>query len=123
MQMYAVHQEAILLPVKFESPLYTFKDESLPAISVSASKDANGLTQISLVNIDANKENKAEIDLKELGTKNITAKILTSKKMQDYNSFDNPSKVHPIDYKGFKIEKGKLIVTIPQFSVVMLELE
>ncbi len=121
MQMYSVHQDAKLLPVKFDSPLYELNGKTLPAISVSASKDANGLTHISLVNIDANKENKVEIDLNELGIKNATGTILTSKKLQDYNSFDNPTKIHPIDYKGFRIKKGKLIITVPPFSVVMIE--
>ncbi|WP_428741933.1 alpha-N-arabinofuranosidase [Tenacibaculum sp.] len=121
MQMYSVHQDAKLLPVKFDSPLYELNGKTLPAISVSASKDSNGLTHISLVNIDANKENKIEIDLNELGIKNATGTILTSKKLQDYNSFDNPTKIHPIDYKGFGIKKGKLIITVPPFSVVMIE--
>ena len=74
-----------------------------------------------MVNIDSKKENKIEIDIKELGVKNVSGKILTSEKLQDYNSFDNPTKIQPADYKGFKIKKGKLTVTIPPFSVIMIE--
>ncbi len=58
MKMYAVHQDAKLIPLTFESPLYTFNDKSLPAINVSASKDAKGLTHISLVNVDSKKQTK-----------------------------------------------------------------
>ncbi len=121
MQMYAVHQDAKLLPLTFESPMYNYNGKTLPAISVSASKDVNELVHVSLVNIDANKENIIEIDLKELGVKNVSASIITSKKLQDYNSFDNPKNIQPTNYKKFKIKNGKLNVTVPPFSVIVLE--
>jgi alpha-N-arabinofuranosidase len=121
MKMYRVHQDAELLPVSFNSPMYTFEGKTLPAISASASKDKNGLVHVSLVNIDAKKENKIEIDLAGLGLKNFTGTILTSKKLQDYNSFDKPNAIEPKEFKGFKNANGKLEITIPAFSVVMLE--
>ena len=67
------------------------------------------------------KENKIEIDLAELGLKNFTGSILTSKKLQDYNSFDKPNAIEPKEFKGFKNSKGKLEITIPAFSVIALE--
>ncbi|MFA9194168.1 alpha-L-arabinofuranosidase C-terminal domain-containing protein [Flavobacterium sp. FBOR7N2.3] len=121
MKMYRVHQDAELLPIDFKSPEYTFEGNTLPAISASASKDKSGFVHVSLVNIDAKKENKIEINLAELGLKNVTATILTSKKLQDYNSFDKPNAIEPKEFKGFKNAKGKLEVTIPAFSVVVLE--
>ncbi|HTG67074.1 MAG TPA: alpha-L-arabinofuranosidase C-terminal domain-containing protein, partial [Flavobacterium sp.] len=121
MKMYRVHQDAELLPVNFTSPMYTLEGKSLPAISASASKDKSGLVHISLVNVDSKKENKIEIDLAELGLKNVTATILTSKKLQDYNSFDKPNAIEPKEFKGFKNAKGKLEITIPAFSVVVFE--
>jgi alpha-N-arabinofuranosidase len=121
MEMYKVHQDAKLIPIKYDSPLYRYNGKAIPALSVSASKDSNGLVHISMVNVDAKKENKIEIDLNELGVKNVSGKILTSKKLQDYNSFDNPTKIQSVDYKGFKIKQGKLTVTIPPFSVIMIE--
>ena len=76
---------------------------------------------ISLTNIDTKNKNKVEIDLKELGVKNFTGKIITSAKLQDYNSFENPNKIVPVDFKSFENKKGKLEITIPPFSVVVLE--
>ncbi|MDD5150797.1 MAG: alpha-L-arabinofuranosidase C-terminal domain-containing protein [Flavobacterium sp.] len=121
MKMYNVHQEAKLLPLTFDSPLYTYNGETLPALLASASKDKNGLVHISLVNVDAKKENKVEIDIKELGIKNVSGNILTSPKLQDFNSFDNPTKIQPIVFKGFNVKKDKLTIIIPPFSVIMLE--
>jgi alpha-N-arabinofuranosidase len=121
MQMYSVHQDAKLLPISIKSPSYTHNGESLPALSASASKDKNGLIHISLVNIDAKKEHKIEIDMQELGIKNVTGTILASTKLQDHNTFDNPTKIKPAVFKGFETKKGKLEITIPAFSVVVLE--
>ncbi|HQZ24894.1 MAG TPA: alpha-L-arabinofuranosidase C-terminal domain-containing protein [Flavobacterium sp.] len=121
MKMYSVHQDAKLLPIAFNSPLYTFNGQSLPALSVSASKDKNGLVHISLVNVDFKKTNTIEIDLKELGIKNVTGTVLASSKLQDFNSFDNPTKIQPSVFKGFNVKSGKITVVIPAFSVVMLE--
>lgn len=121
MQMYNVHQDAKLLPLTLNSPLYTYNGETLPALSASASKDKNGVVHISLVNVDSKKENKIEIDLKELEIKNVSGTIITSTKLQDHNTFDNPTKILPKALKGFEIKKGKLEIVIPPFSVVTLE--
>lgn len=121
MQMYSVHQDAKLIPIEINSPLYTYNGETLPALSASVSKDKNGLVHISLVNIDTKKENKIEIDIKELGIKNVSGSLLASSKLQDFNSFDNPTKIQPTTFKGFEIKKGKLVITVPPFSVIMLE--
>ena len=121
MQMYSVHQDAKLLPITINSPLYTYNGETLPALSASASKDKNGLVHISLVNIDSKKENKIEIDIKELGIKNVSGSLLASSKLQDYNSFDKPTKIQPTNFKGFEIKRDTLIVTVPPFSVIILE--
>jgi len=121
MKMYNVHQDAQLLPVSFESPAYSFNGETLPAISASASRDKNGSVHISLVNIDANNENSIEFSFEDLGVKTFTAMILSSEKLQDHNTFDNPNKIHPKTFKEFKIKNGNLSITLPPFSVVMLE--
>nr|WP_294930538.1 alpha-L-arabinofuranosidase C-terminal domain-containing protein [uncultured Flavobacterium sp.] len=121
MKMYAVHQDAKLLPISFQSPLYTVNGETLPAVSASASKDKSGAIHISLVNVDAKNKNKIEIDVKDLGVKNFSGTVITSAKLQDYNSFDTPNKIIPTVFKGFENKKGKLEITIPPFSVVVLE--
>ena len=121
MKMYTAHHDAKLLPLTFESPSYIYNEESLPAISASASKDKNGLVHISLVNIDSKNENKIVIDIAKLGVKNFSGSILTASKLQDHNTFDNPNKIKPTVFKAFQHKKGKLEITLPPFSVVMME--
>lgn len=121
LKMYTVHHDAQLLPVKFESPEYEFDGESLPAISVSASKDDAGNVNISLVNIDPKNKHKLELDLEKLDVKKMKATILTSEKLQDHNTFDDPENIVPVEFKDFRLRDGELEVTLPPFSVVVLE--
>lgn len=50
---------------------------------------------------------------------NMKATILTSDKLQDYNSFDDPEKIAISECKDFKLRKGKLELNLPPFSVVV----
>jgi len=121
LKMYTVHHDSQLLPVDFKSPDYSYEGKTLPAISVSASKNEAGKVNISLVNIDSKKNNKVEIALGNLNVKNFSATILTSKKLQDHNTFEEPQKIVLAQFKDFKLKNGKLEVNLPPFSVVVLE--
>jgi len=121
LKMYTVHHDAQLLPLNFKSPEYTINGQSLPAISVSASKSEGGNINFSLVNIDSKKENKVEIALGDINVNNMTATILTSDKLQDHNTFAIPKKIIPAQFKDFKLKNGILEVTLPPFSVVVIE--
>ena len=122
MNMFKVHQDAQLIPVSFNSPNYTLEGKSLPAISISASKDSNNKTHFSIVNIDAKKANTVELDLSSLNVKNISnGSILKSANLQDHNTFDNPSKIVPVNFKDYNLKGNTLTLTLPPFSVVVLE--
>ena len=121
LKMYTVHHDSQLLPVDFKSPDFSYEGETIPAISVSASKNEAGKVNISLVNIDSKKNNKVEIALGNLNVKNFSATILTSKKLQDHNTFEEPQKIVLAQFKDFKLKNGKLEVNLPPFSVVVLE--
>ena len=118
MNMYKVHQDAMLLPSKIEN---NAQYRGLPTISVSASKDADNTVHISLVNIDSQAEKAVEVNVADLDIKNIKAQILTSEKLQDHNSFNNPEKVVPGEFKDFKLRKGVLTIQVPVHSLIVLE--
>jgi alpha-N-arabinofuranosidase len=119
--MYAVHQDAQLIPVNFETPLFEKMGESLPALSISASKDQNNQINISLVNIDDTETHEVSIDVAQLGVNEFEGSILVSKALQDYNDFDNPEVITPKPMKNIKVKKGIATVELPPFSVVVLE--
>jgi alpha-N-arabinofuranosidase len=123
MEMYNVHQDATLLPVEFTANEYEFNGKKLPAVSVSASRDKNNLTHISLVNIDAHKSQDVVLDLQGGKFSAVTGRILTSSKLQDHNTFEAPDNIKAVTFKGASLSSGKLKVKLPPFSVVVLELK
>lgn len=123
MEMYNVHQDATMLPLTVNSNDYKMGKEKLKAVSASASKDKNGLTHISLTNIDASKEQEVSINIEGANLSNVTGRILASDKLQNYNSFENPDKIKPAAFSGASINGSKLKVKLPPFSVVVLELK
>src|SRR5690606_8095514 len=89
MEMYKVHQDAKLIPVEVETGTYSFGKEKLPAISASASVDSTNTVHVSVVNIDYKASQDVTIKLPDT-YKNITARILTSGKVTDHNTFEKP---------------------------------
>jgi alpha-N-arabinofuranosidase len=123
MEMYNVHQDATMLPLTVTCNDYKMGKEKLKAISASASIDKNGLTHISLVNIDANKPQEVTINVNGASYKTVSGRILTSDKMQNYNSFENPDKIKPVPFNGADLSGSTLKIKLPPFSVVVLELK
>src|SRR6266496_1003761 len=78
MEMYNVHEGAVMLPLTVASNDYSLGEKKVKAVSASASKDKNGIVHISLVNIDAKNEQEVNIELGELSAKSITGRILRS---------------------------------------------
>ena len=123
MEMYNVHQDATLLPLTLTVNDYILNGEKLPAVSASASKDSLGVIHISLVNIDPLQSQKISIVLKGETKKNLSGRILTSKKLQDYNSFTEPEKIKPAAFNTASIDKNVLTVTLPPMAVVVLTIK
>lgn len=125
MEMYNVHQDAKLLPVKVASDDYTFEKESLKAVTASASVDNAGATHISLVNIHPGKQQEVVISFYGSAYKTVSGRILNSGKITDRNTFEEPEKVKPQPFKGGTLANGgsTLKVTLPACSVVVLELK
>lgn len=122
LEMYNVHQDATMLPVDVKSDDYEVEKEKLPAVSVSASRDKAGKVHISLVNIDAGKNQTVSLSLKGIKAAGVTGRILTSAKVQDHNTFEQPTKVKPVAFTGAKLNGDDLTVTLPPVSVVVLEM-
>ncbi|MDP4210719.1 MAG: alpha-L-arabinofuranosidase C-terminal domain-containing protein [Bacteroidota bacterium] len=121
-RMYKVHQNATLIPVSVISRNYTLDKESIPAISVSASKDANGKIHVTLANLDPNAENPVTLDLGSIKAGNVTSEVLTSKAMNDYNDFGKAAKIIPAKFDKIKISGSTLQVIMPSKSVVSVEI-
>ncbi|HMU46706.1 MAG TPA: alpha-L-arabinofuranosidase C-terminal domain-containing protein [Chitinophagaceae bacterium] len=123
MEMYNVHQDALMLPIVVAGSNYFFEGKKIEAVSASASKDKKGTVHISLVNIDAHNSQDINIDLGNLSVTSVSGRILHSDKLQDHNTFENPDQVKPTSFDGASIKGNTMSVKLPPFSVVVLELK
>ncbi len=122
MEMYNVHQDAVMIPISLENIYYTEGNDSLPSISASASRDKEGLTHISIVNIDPAKTNQVHIQIQGVNLKIKNGRILQSPKIQDHNSFEEPEKIKPQLFQGASMKGNELLLTLPPASVVVMTL-
>lgn len=121
--LYKVHQDATLLPLSFRSEKYRNGDKEIEAVSVSASKDDSGKIHITLVNADPGKEHRVATQLVGASVKKVSGKIVTSESTNDYNTFEQPSKVGVSDFNGATLSGNDLAIVLPPKSVVMIELQ
>jgi len=121
-EMYKVHHDATLLPVFLETPEYVYEGQSLPMLSASGSRSADGIIQVSLVNIDPHNENDLSLEIRGADIAEITGRILTADKFNDHNTFQNPDQVKPAIFGDFKIQKGRIRVKVPAKSIIVLSI-
>ena len=120
--LYKVHQDAMMLPVKATSSDYVFDKDKLPAVNCSASIDSKGKVHISLCNIDPAASQNVTIDMKHFEVGTISGKVLSAGKMDAHNTFERPNVVKPAGFSSFTQASGSLNVKMPPMSVVVLEL-
>jgi alpha-N-arabinofuranosidase len=120
--LFKVHQNAMMIPVKAVSRDYTFKGKKLPAVNCSASIDTREKVHISLCNVDPAHTQNVFLDLKNFEPATISGKELSSDKMNAHNTFERPDAVKPADFSGFTQTGSNISVAMPPMSVVVLEL-
>lgn len=123
MEMYKVHQDAKRMLVKYDAGTYEYEGQRIPALSVSASTDSTGKMHISVVNIHAHEAQHVVLKLSPAKYTNVSSRILTSKNLQDHNTFDKPSAIKPVAFTHSTFENNQLTFTIPPFSVIVFEVQ
>jgi len=120
-KMFKVHQDANLIPaVITDVPVYNKYNEKVPLVNASASINKDGEINITICNLDAEKGQQIQIDLKGAAAKKITGQIITGEKINSFNDFGKPEEVSLKPFNGFK-ENGKTIgVNMPSKSVILL---
>ena len=120
--LYQPHMDATLIPYHLESPDYVVDGDIQTSISVSCSKSQNGTVNVTLVNIDPKNSMELSCDLSGMDAKNVAGKVITSQKITDHNTFDQPNQVEIKEFKDAKISKGKVTAILPAKSVVLLQI-
>ncbi|WP_298836861.1 alpha-N-arabinofuranosidase [Clostridium sp.] len=119
-KMYKVHQDAQLVSTVTECAEYVNSDKSVPELNVSASVDDNGILHISLCNMDPNEDVEISTELRGVTYSKVSGSILSSDKMNDYNSFENPNNVTEEEFKDFILKDNKITIIMPKMSVIVL---
>lgn len=121
--MYKDNMDATYLPCQLTSEDYTVGDEKMKAVSASSSLTKDGKININLVNVHASKSMDIVCEVKGFNAKSVKGHILTARKINAYNSFDNPENVMVNSFKDFNIKDGKLNVKMPAKSIIVLQVE
>jgi alpha-N-arabinofuranosidase len=120
-EMYSVHQDATMVPIDVQSETYAHGDYSFPAVSATASVDADGKLHISLSNASPHKEIAVSVFVRGYEGKNVSGRILAGESMNAHNTFEQPNRVQPKSFSGATRTADGLTVTLPKMSVVALE--
>lgn len=122
-EMYKVHHDATLLPFDLHCDGYRFGEESIPSLSASASRDAEGTVHITLSNLNPNQPADVNITLRGIAGKSVSGRVLTAPDLDSYNSFEQPETVKPAAFDGASLSGDSLKITLPAKSVVALAVE
>lgn len=120
--MYQVHQDAVLIPIQLDCSEYKNSQKSIPQISASASKTSRGEIHLSLCNLNPNESASLSCHLRGVNAETVTGKILTSDEITAHNTFQNPEKIKPSEFKGALLENNILRLNLPAKSVVVLKI-
>ncbi len=120
--MYTVHHDATLLPTELTGPDYALGGDTIPGLSVSASRDAAGVIHVSLANLHPAQPVVLAAELRGARPRRITGRVLTADSAQAHNTFDQPETVQPVGFHDCQLTDGGFTVNLPAKSVVVLAL-
>ena len=92
----------------------------VPTLSVSASRNADGMVHVSICNLDPNNEVGLACHVHGMDVTAVTGRVLTSQAMNAHNTFEAPQQVRPEPYSGVSVTAGGLKAVLPPKSVVVL---
>jgi alpha-L-arabinofuranosidase len=121
-EMYKPFQNATLLPAELTTPEYKVGDVSIPAVSASAARAADGSVVLALVNTDPNKPARVTVKLAGGAKSKISARVLTNAAMNAHNTFAAPNAVQPAPFNGGKRKGDGWVFDLPAKSVVVATL-
>jgi alpha-N-arabinofuranosidase len=122
-KMYKVHKDALLLPVEVNSGYYYNQEDSIPTLSVSASKNAENEVNITLANVNPDDPASTSITIdNDMKYKVSRAEIITAENISDYNDFGKEELVNIKEFKDLDMKGNEVKVNLPPKSVILITL-
>lgn len=120
--LYQPFQGAQALPVSVSTDGLFNGPVEVPSVDVTAARGTDGTVHVALVNVDPDEKADVEVDLGRLRSGNIRGQVLTAPRMDSRNTFDQPEAVTPAAFSDARWRNGKLQVSMPAKSVVVLSI-
>jgi alpha-N-arabinofuranosidase len=120
--LYRAHQAATSLPAEVDAPDYVSGDVKVRSLSVSASRAQDGRLTLSLVNLDPVRALNLEISVEGLLVRTAQAQVITAAAMDARPEFGGPDALVPRKLDGIAVRGGKVSLTAPSKSVIVLDL-
>ena len=117
--MYRGHHDATLLPTALSCPDYEC-GSTMPALSASASRSADGSVYVTVCNVDPNTDITLTCDMRGMQPGEVTGTVLTADVITGHNTFDEPGRVTPRALPTPDVDRNVVTVTLPSKSVVAL---
>ena len=122
-RLYRPFQDATALRVELTAPHYALGAVSVPDVSLSAARTAQGALVLSLVHLDPHKPVRLALDLRGFAARRVSGDLLTASATDAHNTFAQPKAIRPVAFVGASVAGGTLTVTLPPKSLVVLNLE
>jgi alpha-N-arabinofuranosidase len=120
--MYKFHQDAMMIPTSLQTDSISTEEGKIPALSVSSSLDKNGKLHITLCNLSVTENEKLTCNTNSFAVKSAVGKILTSDKLNEHNTFEEPNNIGIKSFDDFKTSENGIEINVPKHSVIALEL-
>jgi alpha-N-arabinofuranosidase len=122
-QMYAPFQGAASLPLTLQNnPQYAADGVSIPEISASAARGADGKLYLALVNTNPGQAAEVAVNIPGQAVKAAKGQVLTAAAMDAHNTFQSPQAVKPTPLSVAAVD-GKLSLQIPAKAVIVVAVE
>ena len=122
-EMFTPFQDSTFIPVEIDSsPEISSGEITIPAISVSAAKGAEGKIHNSMVNLDPRTKHEIKAHFTGFKVNEASGRALSGEQMDSHNSFTAPGVVSPVAISA-KSDEGNIHVVLPAKSVVVLTVE
>jgi len=118
--LYKPFMDSTFIPAEFDDmDEYTLGEISVPRVSASAAKTADGELVIALVNLHPEDSISVEAEFEGFTAESATARTLSADAMDAHNSFEAPLNVVPQDIE-VDLEEDDVEVELPAMSVTVI---
>jgi alpha-N-arabinofuranosidase len=122
-EMYRVHQGAAVLLAELETEAYEQGGDTIPALNLSASRDAQGRIHLTICNLEPERTLRLTCELNGANVSNVKGRILTAPRINDHNTAEEPAVVKPVAFDGAELTGNSLRLELPPKSVTAIELQ